>query len=174
MMIWFHRLRKDKRGVAAVEFALAAPLLLVLLCGIIELSNFMMAARRVSSAAHTAADLISQETDITSAELSELFQASRKVIEPFDEGLLTIGAASVRFDDGTGDPTLDWTGSYNGGSVSNPLTTATGMGAAGESVLIVTSTYAYTPVLGLVMTGTYTLSETAVTRPRYIDYVGLY
>ena len=55
-----------------------------------------------------------------------------------------------------------------------PTTVATGMGAAGESVIIVTATFSYTPVLSFVLSGTYTLTETAVTRPRYLDYVGLY
>jgi len=48
------------------------------------------------------------------------------------------------------------------------------MGSAGESVIIVSATFAYTPLLSVVLSGTYTLSDTAITRPRYVDYVGLY
>jgi len=174
MLFVLKNLREDCRGVVAIEFALMAPVLVIMLLGVTELNNYMMAARKVGQAAFTAADLISQETDISSSELSELFQASRLVMHPLDDTNLTLGAASVRYDDDTGDPTVDWTDTYNGGSVSNPTTVATGMGSAGESVIIVTATYNYSPLFSLIMSGTYSLSETSIARPRYIDYVGLY
>ena len=167
------RFTKNTNGVAAVEFALVAPILLSLLVGIAELSNYMMAARRVTAAAHTAADLIAQETDITTAELSEIFQASRLVMAPFDEDNLSLGATSIRFDD-SGDASEDWNGNYNGGSVTNASGLATGLGSPGKSVIIVSATYSYTPLLNLVLSGTYTFNENAILRPRYIDYVGLY
>jgi len=84
------------------------------------------------------ADLISQETDLTSSELSVLFQVAAHIMDPFDSADLTLGAASVRYDS-SGDPYLDWSGSYNSGSVSNPTTVGTGLGSAGESVIIVTA-----------------------------------
>ena len=166
--------KSDQRGVAAIEFALTAPVLAILMIGVVDASNYIAAVRKVTSAAHTAADLISQETDLTNTELSELFAASRLVIDPLDDTSLTLGAASVRYDDDTGAPTEDWTGSYNGGAVSDSETIATDLGNASESVIIVTATYTFTPTFSLVLTGTYSISETAITRPRYIDYVGLY
>ena len=168
------RFIEDRRGVAAIEFALVLTAMLVMLTGLVEISNLMMAERRVSGAAHAVADLISQETDVNSTELSEIVQASRLIIEPLDDTDLTVGVASVRFDDTTGDPSEDWTYSYNGGAVSNSTTQASGLGAEGESVIIVTATFSYTPVLSSILAGTFTLSETAIVRPRYLDYVGYY
>lgn len=174
MMALLKRFYRDSRGIAAIEFALTAPFMCVILLGVAELNNYMTAARKTAAAAYTAADLIAQETDITSSELSELLQASRKVLHPLDDSDLTIGVSSVRFDDTTGNPGVDWTGSYNSGSVSNATTLATDMGEAGQSVIIVTAEYTYTPLFSLVMSGSHTLEETAITRPRFIDYVGLY
>ncbi|NQW02348.1 MAG: pilus assembly protein [Rhodospirillales bacterium] len=174
MITFIRSFLKNTMAAAAVEFALTAPLMAVCLVGVVEVSNYITAVRKVTSAAHTAADLIAQSTDITSSELSVLFQASRLVIDPLDDSDLTLGAASVRYDDDTGDPTEDWTGSYNSGSVSNSETQAANLGSAGESVIIVTATYSYTPAFDLVLSGPYTISETAITRPRYADYVGLY
>ncbi len=174
MLLVLNKFFKDCRGVAAMEFALTAPFLALMLLGVAELNNYITAVRKVSAAAYTAADLIAQETDMTSSELSELFQASRLVIHPLDDTDLTLGASSVRYDDTTGDPSVDWTGSYNGGSVSGATTLATGLGSAGESVIIVTATYTYTPIYSLLLSGTLTLTETSITRPRYLDYVGLY
>ncbi len=174
MFLSLHRFIKDVRGVAAIEFALIAPLMVTMLAGTVELSNYMMALRRVSAAAHASADLIAQETDITSVQLSEIFLASRLIMEPFDDSSLTLGAVSVRYDDPSGNPSEDWNGNYNGGSVSNPTTRAAGLGNAGESVIIVSATYAYTPMLGIILTGSINITDVAITRPRYADYVGLY
>lgn len=164
----------NARGVVAIEFALILPVMVVMLTGLIELSYLMMAERRVSGAAHSTADLIAQETDVNSTGLSDIFSAAALIIAPFDTINLKIGVSSVRFDDTNGTPSQDWSGAYNAGAVSNPTTLATGMGEAGSSVIIVTATYTYTPVLSAVLSGPYALSETAITRPRYLPYVGFY
>ena len=164
----------NARGAVAIEFALILPVMVVMLTGLIELSYLMMAERRVSGAAHSTADLIGQSTDLTSSDLSDIFSAAALIMAPFDTANLTIGVSSVRFDDDTGDPSQDWSSAYNGGAVANPTTLATGMGEAGTSVIIVTASYTYQPILNAILSGPYTLSETAITRPRYLDYVGYY
>jgi len=111
------RFVKDLRGVVAVEFALILPVMVVMLTGLAEVSNLMMAERRVSGAAHAVADLIAQETDVTNSDLDDIFQAAALIMEPFDSGDLTIGAVSVRYADADGTPFQDWSDAFNGGSV---------------------------------------------------------
>ncbi len=173
LRVW-RRFVGNARGVVAIEFALILPVMVVMLTGLIELSYLMMAERRVSGAAHSTADLIAQESDVNSAGLTDIFSAAALIMAPFDTASLTIGVSSVRFDDTTGDPSQDWSGAYNAGTVSNPTTLATGMGEAGSSVIIVTASYTYSPILSAVLSGPFTLSETAITRPRYLPYVGFY
>jgi Flp pilus assembly protein TadG len=173
-MPYLYRFINELRGAVAVEFALIVPVLLIILTGIVELSNYMMAARRMSGAAYAAADLISQETDLTTSQLRDIFQVSELIMAPFDSAKLTLGAVSVRYDDDSGDPVEDWSANYNGGSVDNATALASGLGDAGESVIIVTTTFTYTPLFNVVLRGPYTLSDTAVTRPRYLDYVGVF
>ena len=60
------RLRADRSGVAAVEFALALPLLLALGLGGIELANFAIANLRVNQIAIAVADNASR-AKLTSA-----------------------------------------------------------------------------------------------------------
>ena len=47
---------RDPRGVSAVEFALIAPLLILMYCGMAELSLAMMAQRRLSNIASAIGD----------------------------------------------------------------------------------------------------------------------
>ena len=84
---------------------------------------------------------------------------------------MTIGVVSVRYNDSTGVAYEDWTSSYNGGTVSNATTQASSLGNAGESVIVVGISFTYTPVLNAIISTTVTLTDTAIVRPRLVDYV---
>ena len=65
---WGNTIRKtgsDNRGVAAVEFALILPLMLVLYIGTAELTTGLMANRKMTVVARALSDLVAQETDET-------------------------------------------------------------------------------------------------------------
>lgn len=165
------RFVRHDQGIAATEFALVVPFLLVLLLGIIEFSNAMTVERKLLNSMQTASDLIGQYTDITDADLTEIYTAARLTMSPYNTTPMTIGIASVRFDDTTGAPTLDWSSGWNGGSVVNPTTLATGHGEAGASIVIVSGVYTYTPFADLILPNTLTLEEVSYIRPRKVQYI---
>lgn len=167
----FKHLKRDERGIAATEFALVLPFLLLILMGVIELSNVLTVERKLLNAMQSAADLIGQKTDITNSDLNEIFFAAQLTMNPFDTANMTIGVASVRFDDTTGVPTLSWTSGWNGGSVVNPTVLAAGRGEAGASIVIVSGAYSYTPLSSLILTSAFTLEEISYVRPRKVDYI---
>lgn len=65
----------DQKGVAATEFALIVPILLVLFGGVVELSSFTMQSRRANQAATLAAEFLSRDGD------SVLRVAERHIVE---------------------------------------------------------------------------------------------
>ncbi len=65
------RLRRDRRGVSAVEFALLLPVMMTLFLGSVEASQGIAADRKVELTAHALADLASQYTDITNADMTQ-------------------------------------------------------------------------------------------------------
>ena len=67
------RFVRDKRGVAAVEFAFIVPLMLVLLFGMIDTSSAVAVDRKVTIAARTISDLVSQATQVKDADLENYF-----------------------------------------------------------------------------------------------------
>ncbi|PHS78372.1 MAG: hypothetical protein COB59_07340 [Rhodospirillaceae bacterium] len=159
------------KGVVAVEFALILPFLLLILMGVIELSHGLQAKRKLLNAVQTASDLISQQTDITSTDLDSIYLAAHLTMNPLNTTGMTIGVASVRFDDATGTPTLDWADSSNGGTVVDPLIKADGRGEAGASIVIVTGHYTYRPLVRLIVPVDFTMTETSYVRPRKVSYV---
>lgn len=169
----FRSLWRNTSGAVAVEFALILPILITMVMGTIEITNLVTAQRKVLAAAQTISDLISQETDVTSSGLDDLIAAGKMVIRPLNTANLAIGVASVRFDSALS-PSIDWTHSLAGGSVSNATTLATPLAQANSSVIIVYASYSYTPITGTLIIGNQTLSETSITRPRTVSYVGMY
>lgn len=165
------RFRGAQSGLAATEFALMVPILLLILLGIIEFSNALSVKRKLLNAVQTTADLITQQTDVTAADLDTFFLGGQLALAPFDTTKLTLGVASVRYDDDTGDPYLDWTDNYNGGSVFEPLVKAAGHGSAGDSIIIVSGTYAYSPLVSLIIPTDITMTELTYMRPRTVSYV---
>ncbi len=157
---------RDERGTAVLEFGFLLPVLLVLFIGVVEATNVLRLDRKVVAAAQTAADLVTQRREVTDAQLNDILKASELIFEPFPAAAHSVGIAAVSFDPGTGNPTLDWTKSKNGGSVPDALTLATGLGEPGEGVVVVRVTYSYTPIFFDFVMGATTIEETAVLRPR--------
>ena len=66
---------RDRKGVAALEFAMLLPLLVILLIAIIEVSNLHLAGRKATVAAQSAADLAAQERFVNATKLGDIVAA---------------------------------------------------------------------------------------------------
>ena len=64
---------RDRRGVSAVEFALIAPVLVIFYCGLAELTQAMMAQRRLSNIASSIGDLVAQSAQLNDASRDDIF-----------------------------------------------------------------------------------------------------
>jgi Flp pilus assembly pilin Flp len=97
------RFGRDRRGVSAVEFALVAPVLLLLSLGTVEIGRFALLALKLQHAATTLADLATREEELSAATLDGLFAATRQVTAPFDlEGNGLVIVTGVSAEDGEG------------------------------------------------------------------------
>lgn len=83
----------DRRGVAAVEFALILPVMMLLYLGSVTLTKGMMASRKVTLVARALSDLAAQQSTcvtngalkqcLTPTELSSILDAGAIVMSPF-------------------------------------------------------------------------------------------
>ena len=80
------RFRGDKRGVAAVEFALAITVLTFLFFGLVETSRYLMLYLKAQHAAVAVADLVTRDETINEAQVTDLFNVVAQVIAPFPVG----------------------------------------------------------------------------------------
>ena len=76
-------LRHDLRGVAATEFAMIVPLMLVMLFGTIDVSSGVAVKRKVTLVARTLSDLTSQSKAVGDADMTNFFAASYGIMWPY-------------------------------------------------------------------------------------------
>ncbi len=91
---------KDEKGVAAVEFALIFPVMLMLLMGAIELSERLYQSSRTTQAASIMGDLVTQAATgtISAAEINDFYNAMKYALDPFNDNRVKIYIVDYRRD----------------------------------------------------------------------------
>ena len=120
------RFRDDMRGIAAIEFALVVPLMLVMYLGTIEISAAVSINRKVSRIASTIADLVTQQTEVAKTDLKGIMEIGEALLFPYDSDkpVITIVAIDVESGYPKGGKVVwarrDYRGTFdNGGYVKN-------------------------------------------------------
>lgn len=165
--------RRNKSGLAAVEFALIAPVMVTLLLGTAELCNALSCHQKVTMLASTGADLVAQMTTMTSSDMNNVFAAVNAIIYPFPSSNAKIVISSI-VSDGNGGGKVDWSQAQNATALTpgNAVTIPAGLMpkaqcAAGTcSVILAQVTYDYGSSFGQIFKGTVPMSDTFYARPR--------
>jgi Flp pilus assembly protein TadG len=160
----------DRRGVSAIEFAMIAPILILLYVGIAEIGNLATIYRRTSSVAATAADLTAQVKSVSTADLQDIVSASSSILTPYSTSPLKIVLSSVVADqNNNGKVTWSYANKGSGRAVNSAYAVPAGLTEAGSSVIVAEITYAFTPLVNLTSVfspGAFDIKRTFYTRPR--------
>jgi Flp pilus assembly protein TadG len=170
------RLVDSRDGAVAVEFALIFPVMLTLFFGSFEVGNLLTANLKMTAAAEAAADLAASTTSLTPAEIDSFNAAATLVLTPLAPSGLKLAFASVTYSGPGSTPVVAWHHEKNGAApiTSRGLDTATLVKLGSGSVILVQATYDYASPLSFVLNKTYTLTDKAYNRPRYVDAVSCY
>jgi len=164
----------DRRAVAAVEFALIAPVMLVLLAGEYALCDSIRLKRRLSSTAHTLGDLVARHSTLSSADLAMIVNASAQISAPCNFANLTVVVAQLSTD-ASGKTTVAWSQGLHGtgltpGAVFTP---PSGMAVANSSLIYTSVSYAHTPAIGQSLFGAADMNSSFYINPRVTASVTL-
>ena len=179
-------LRRDSSGLAAVEFAVILPIMLLLFLGSFETTNLVLAYMKLEASAEAAADLVAQtrvNTVLQSTDFTNITNAAKQVLTPLPTSgtLLKIAYASVTYSTGTA--VIDWHTEINSATAITTANVPNNASLANlgnqtngstDSVIIVTLTYSYTSPFTYLLNSSYTLTESAFNRPRYMNCVPTY
>lgn len=161
------RFASDRRGIAAVEFALIAPALIFLVMGVLEMSMRFRAGDEATRYVHQVADLIARENTLVEAELTDIYQAAPNMMMPLDTtDNLDLDISSIAFVGVEKTPTMYWR-RVAGTPIAFSLSETEGMGEEGETVVRVGVRYHYESVLSNLFGGSVmSIEREAFTRPR--------
>jgi Flp pilus assembly protein TadG len=167
------RLPVDTRGVAAVEFAMLLPLMLMIFFGTIQISSAVAVDRKVSLVARTLSDLISQASTVTDTDLNNAFATGLAIMSPYASAPLQAVVSEIYVYPTTLLAKVKWSkGSNASAHACNQLMTLPTALQVPSSYLIMSEvTYNYQPVVGFDITTkfvstTFPLSDQMYTRPR--------
>ena len=170
------RLRKDEEGVAAIEFAIIAPIMITMYFGLAEIASAISADRRISHGTNVAGDLVTQNAEMTATEIEEALAAAVRVMGVSNAGKITIDMRSYTKE---GDGTINSEGIVQLNSSANALP-AFNAASLDEKILSETSgvvvtrvAYTYSPLKLRYFNTDITLKETFMLKPRRSNAVVL-
>jgi Flp pilus assembly protein TadG len=166
------RFADERRGIAAVEFAMLLPMMMTLFLGSVEVTTGVAIQRKVTLTAHALADLPSQFTIIADADMSNILSASSDIIAPYGAANLKSVVSELSVN-GQGQATVVWSDTLNGTArtVGSTVNIPASLAVANTYLILGEATYSYNPTYGYVLTGTMTLSDQIYMRPRQSDSV---
>ncbi|HEY3680208.1 MAG TPA: TadE/TadG family type IV pilus assembly protein [Bradyrhizobium sp.] len=188
LRLFARKLLADRRGVAAIEFAMLVPIMLVLFFGTVEFSVGVAANRKVSLMAQTLSDLTSRSISVSDTDISNFFAAGTGIMTPYVAPTYNATSSQISelwIDPSTGHARVQWSKATGtgyvalavGSTVTLPTTNGgdlvvrdtTGAIVAGQYLIYTQVKFLYQPVVNYKIGGTaptFTLTDVAYTRPR--------
>lgn len=162
---------RAKDGISAVEFALIAPLMMLMYFACIELSLMMVLDRKVTSSASTLGDLTARASIVSNDDLDDIFQATRMIMQPNDMTTARMRISSLYDDDGT--VRVGWSQSckLTPYTEDDVITVPANLVPSGGTVILAEVEYDYNSTLGYLFTTSKTLREDFYLRPRRVEEV---
>jgi Flp pilus assembly protein TadG len=188
--------RKDRRGIAAIEFAIGAPMMLILLLMGVDTSRYLMATKRIDSVAATIGQMISvnQNGSVTDMDL-QFYRDSAMVIFPqvlsdsyaqniswtSDIGITMTGVSFTK-QGSVYVPKVIWTGGSNPRSCTATMTAAPDTAApsattlptdvfAAGMLIVVDVTFSFRPTIAPSFMKKLKIARSYYLSPRYVPTI---
>lgn len=148
------RLADDRRGVAAIEFALIAPLMLAMYFVSVEVVQGIESNDKVARIASTVADLVTQQPEMSVSELEAIMRIGESIIQPYNRTTPTIVVTAIEV---TSPPNstvqVAWSRKLAGGAFTKPFTAGSPvsippeLNVPGSFLVRVESELSYQPIM---------------------------
>jgi Flp pilus assembly protein TadG len=167
----------SQRGVAAVEFAMIMPVLLILFLSTFDVGNAIIVYLKVRAATFELAAITNQYgtgsvAQISTSNMTAITGAVSQVMAPFNTTSTIVTISQIDATSNT-KATVSWSYSVNGTKLSGTYTGLPKNMAKNTCnnkypcyFILSSVQYPYTPLFGSFMTGTLTLSDSLLVTPR--------
>ena len=169
----YRRFVASTRGVAAIEFAMILPVMLILLLASFDGGRAIAVYMKVRSATYTLAAITNQYTTIQSTDMTAIVGATSVVLAPFSSSPVVVTISQIKISSAS-KATVSWSYSLNGtaltqtSSVSLPsaIFSNNSCGTYPCYLILGQVSYTYTPSFNFFGNGGITLSDSIYVTPR--------
>jgi Flp pilus assembly protein TadG len=164
--LW-QRLRASRRGIAAMEFAAVAPMIVLLFVGGFQILDAITVLRKLTDTTVQLANVTSQYTTMSQTDVNAVLAAAATIMTPYPTTTMSIVLSEVTTDS-NGNATVTWSKAFQGTPLGQgaAVTMPPGFDSPSTSYILVQSTFQYTPPIGGGILGTIPMSKQIVMLPR--------
>jgi Flp pilus assembly protein TadG len=158
----------DRRGIAAVEFAMILPFMALIYLGGFEVMEEIAAERQVELTASTVASIVTQYSSISqTATMPGILAAANSVLTPFSPSNAVVTVTCI-WVNSTGKATVTWSKATSGSgrTVGATVTLPAALDVDNSTVILGETTYSYTPLIDYMHIGTKSLYSSIYMLPR--------
>jgi Flp pilus assembly protein TadG len=176
------RFVESRRGVAAIEFAMIMPVLLILFLSSFDIGNAIIIYLKVRAATFELAAITNQYStgssgQISTSTMTAITSATSAVLAPYSSTPTVITISQIKATSSSA-ATVSWSYSVNGTALSGTYTGLPSNMAKNSCnnsypcyFILSQVSYTYTPMFGSYMTGPLTLSDSLLVTPRTSECV---
>jgi Flp pilus assembly protein TadG len=160
------------RGVAAIEFAMILPVLVIIFLATFDGGRAFAAYMKVRSATYALASITNQYPTIAASDMTGILCATSAVMAPYSSSTPAVTISQITISK-KGKATIDWsatqggTARASGSSISPP----SAMVVDSSYLILAEVSYTYTPLFGFFGSGGITLSDNLYVTPRSVSCV---
>lgn len=175
--LWTRDLLSQDSGIAAVEFALILPILLVLWIGGVEVTGALSVDRRINNLGSSIGDLAARsESPISASEVDDIFSIAASAMFPYAASDASMRLTAVWVDSNRV-PRVSWSRAL-GAEAAHPVGAETNLLPESlrlpETQVIMSEVFfGYRPAVGYVITGDLKLEDRMFFVPRLVDKLQL-
>ena len=171
------RILMQESGIAAVEFSLILPILVVLWIGGVEITSALSVDRRLNNLASSMGDLVARSKQLTYDDVDAIFDLKEAALFPYSDVGTNMRVTAVKMD-GTGSAKVAWSraeGTYTAYAVDTPMNDIVPETLRTPNTQIIMSEvyYTYTPAVGYIITGNLLLEDRMFFVPRLVTKISL-
>ncbi len=162
----FVKFLKQDKANAAIEAGFLFPVMVGIMCGMVDMGTALVTNQKVTTACQIVADLLARDRSVTEAQIQDAVVAGRLALMPYNTASYGVDIAGVQFVGSTLEPTVRWRETQNMSENANVLTRSEGLGLQNEGVVAVTVEYLFRPYFSGFMINDIQMHEEAYVRGR--------
>jgi len=163
----YRRFGRSTDGVAAVEFAMIMPILLLLFLGTMDAGTAIAIYMKERSATYSLDAITNQYTSVQTTDLQSITGATSLILSPYSSGPLVVTVSQIYINP-KGNATVSWSYSPSGNAraAGASINVPAAMATPSSYLILGELSYTFTPMFGAFLTGPIALADSLYVTPR--------